>query len=493
MKKYLIFLMLLLVIGMPIARANPLLLIPLIGEVLDAIGIETIAADVVTNPTTLAAANDAVFASAADTAMATATSGTLQAGRALILSGAADSLGRVIKYAIPLDTDTVSKPAPTVISPAVLSTTPVGSVDATKYIFTTAQTSTFPAAEFTDGVSRPILERATIPQMSAYWAANIAPYLLPNVAITYANPFASYVVTASCSTTIPPGVCGPTVNTKNPAGALMFTLNPVGVISSGSPNGVYDLKRSPTGGYLPDTDDPDWQAANPPAWSTQTASDVYYSDSTKYIAIHFSGSETILRIIGLNGSNVQDHEYLFPATSSVPASVQTTSQPYNNIDAYVTNNPIDGSGSTPQQQINFPTDYARQGEAAAAATGINSRLDTIYGDLSGATDTNSSTSLTSISTDLDTHNTRIGDPSSYSPSVNFDWLPSLMPGAVTTCQPLPLNFTFTHGLLAGIAGEGDIDICDKLDLLRQILGWLIGVTTVFYIFRVFVKSGKADL
>ncbi len=77
--------------------------------------------------------------------------------------------------------------------------------------------------------------------------------------------------------------------------------------------------------------------------------------------------------------------------------------------------------------------------------------------------------------------------SSQIPAVNTSWVPSLLPGSVVACVPIPLTASLSHGVLAGITGTGYLDICDKLDLARQILGYLFGLATVIYIYFRFFR------
>lgn len=72
--------------------------------------------------------------------------------------------------------------------------------------------------------------------------------------------------------------------------------------------------------------------------------------------------------------------------------------------------------------------------------------------------------------------------------INTSWLPSLLPGASVQCKPIPINVELSHGWLSGLKASSSVDICDKLDLLRQIMAYLFGIGTVIYIFRVFTRA-----
>lgn len=72
--------------------------------------------------------------------------------------------------------------------------------------------------------------------------------------------------------------------------------------------------------------------------------------------------------------------------------------------------------------------------------------------------------------------------------VGTDWLPNLMPGAQLSCSPLKYEPAITHGPAAGLGGSFELDICDKLAVIREIIGWTIGIFTAIYVFRNFFRS-----
>ena len=72
--------------------------------------------------------------------------------------------------------------------------------------------------------------------------------------------------------------------------------------------------------------------------------------------------------------------------------------------------------------------------------------------------------------------------------INTGWLPSLLPGESVQCKPIPVNVALSHGWLSGLKASSSVDICDKLSLLRQIMAYLFGISTVIYIFRVFTRA-----
>jgi hypothetical protein len=72
----------------------------------------------------------------------------------------------------------------------------------------------------------------------------------------------------------------------------------------------------------------------------------------------------------------------------------------------------------------------------------------------------------------------------------ISWTPSLLPGSAVACHPLPIDVGMTAGLLSGTSGSTTLDICNQLDIIRQILGYLLMVSTTVYVFRCFSTGNK---
>jgi len=72
--------------------------------------------------------------------------------------------------------------------------------------------------------------------------------------------------------------------------------------------------------------------------------------------------------------------------------------------------------------------------------------------------------------------------------VDSSWLPDLRPGAVQACQAIAVDMNFTAGALSGLSVSEPLDICDKLDVPRQIMGYLFGLWAVWSIFGTFVNA-----
>lgn len=96
-----------------------------------------------------------------------------------------------------------------------------------------------------------------------------------------------------------------------------------------------------------------------------------------------------------------------------------------------------------------------------------------------------------INDKLDQNKTQLENSKDSLPTITGDWLPSLMPGNATSCQPLVFDFTL-HNRITGTlsAPNVQLDICDKLELVRSILGYMLGMWTVWYVWRRFTTVNQ---
>lgn len=74
--------------------------------------------------------------------------------------------------------------------------------------------------------------------------------------------------------------------------------------------------------------------------------------------------------------------------------------------------------------------------------------------------------------------------------IEKDWIPNLKPGPSVSCQPLNWSPAISHGPLSGLTGSIDVQWCDKVDIFREYLGWLFGVSTVIGIALLFFGSNR---
>ena len=109
-------------------------------------------------------------------------------------------------------------------------------------------------------------------------------------------------------------------------------------------------------------------------------------------------------------------------------------------------------------------------------------------DDSGFAGADAGTGLDDALSAIDARSDALGDFADSDIGVGWDWLPSLMPGAQLECTALVFEPAITHGPAAGLGGSYELDICDKLGVVREIIGWLFGLFTVFYVWRKFANS-----
>lgn len=169
-------------------------------------------------------------------------------------------------------------------------------------------------------------------------------------------------------------------------------------------------------------------------------------------------------------------------TQTVQAGQIAIAQPINGT--YVQS----ANPAVPTVQIDT-SNLAKTGESAAAAGTVVNSLNTNL----QAQDIDIASPTAALNASFNAINDNLTPKNENQPDIDFSWVPSLKPGTFTACTPFTFSMNPTMGAASGLTGSGEIDICDKLDLARQILGWLLGVVTVFYIFRVFVSANKAAL
>lgn len=256
-------------------------------------------------------------------------------------------------------------------------------------------------------------------------------------------------------------------------------------------DGIRRFQRSASG-FKPDPADPDFYTYSQPSPTTQPG------------MIRLTAPDAVTDIF----PNIDGGTQIDLTRESSPGQIETDSiklQTSQNTPGELTSSPpVPGSledvplptdpGTDTGSNLEIPTDYARTGEAAQAANTIKNALDTIK-DLmtapitSGEGDVPSSRAQTESS--IDALPQAIEDAVAITPSgVDSSWLPSILPGNSVACQAFPVTVNITHGPAAGIGGTGSINICDQMEIIRQIIGYLLGLTTIFYIWHTFMQSGR---
>lgn len=109
-------------------------------------------------------------------------------------------------------------------------------------------------------------------------------------------------------------------------------------------------------------------------------------------------------------------------------------------------------------------------------------------DDSGFAEASVGTGLNDALTAMDGHAQAVDSVVDAELGFGWDWLPNLKPGLPVACGPLLFEPAITHGPAAGLGGSFQLDICDKLNVVREMIAWLFGLFTVFYVWRKFVNA-----
>lgn len=141
-------------------------------------------------------------------------------------------------------------------------------------------------------------------------------------------------------------------------------------------DGVKRFKRSASGLIL-DATDPDWTATEKANAVVQQT--IQFKNSAEAVNVSANGTETMIQASAQEGLNVRYRDLRLDANAVPTKVVETT---YTNADANeVLASNTAANTSTGSASIQFPSDYARQGEASSAANTMNTRLDRIHDDL----------------------------------------------------------------------------------------------------------------
>lgn len=87
---------------------------------------------------------------------------------------------------------------------------------------------------------------------------------------------------------------------------------------------------------------------------------------------------------------------------------------------------------------------------------------------------------------------QIQDPQLDLPELpNISLIPQFTPGDPVACEPIPLNYEST-GITQYLNASASIDICDKLGLARDLLGYTFYLITLFFGWTSFYRQGRAS-
>lgn len=144
------------------------------------------------------------------------------------------------------------------------------------------------------------------------------------------------------------------------------------------------------GGLVADITDPDWSDREKSIFANPTVIVFRGSDSTgQPVRIDVSAPNNIVQVnaVSQNGSTVKFRQMSF-AADGTPGTVAEAVVPNATVDTFYDQNPSYSPTTSTSAQpvtVQFPSDYARQGEAAQAATQVSAqlspKLDQIHTDL----------------------------------------------------------------------------------------------------------------
>lgn len=180
------------------------------------------------------------------------------------------------------------------------------------------------------------------------------------------------------------------------------------------------------------------------------------------------------------------------ATSSV-TSVQTSTAPGSMSAPSASTAPTVTTEADPATTTNTPTVTQDQTKPADTQTcGLpGSPACNVNDDGFEGKDTFIGPKSQEISDKLDQNKTQLENSKDSLPNIAATWLPSLMPGNATACVPLLFDFSVNNHVLGSLSAPNvKLDICDQLDLVRSILGYMLGVFTVWYVWRRFVTANQ---
>jgi len=181
------------------------------------------------------------------------------------------------------------------------------------------------------------------------------------------------------------------------------------------------------------------------------------------------------------------------AATSTVTSVQTSTSPGSISSPSAAASPQVTTSADPTTATNTPTVTKDETKPADLQTcGLPGSPACVIDDTQfDGKDTFSSPRNSEINDKLDQTKTQLENSKDSKPDIKADWLPSLMPGNATACSPLIFDFTLHNRITGTLAAPNvQLDLCDKLELVRAILGYMLGVWTVWYVWRRFTTANQ---
>lgn len=321
---------------------------------------------------------------------------------------------------------------------------------------------------------------------------------------------------------------------RDDCGALYGSLAEcqAGFLVSGDGGGYIRYCKSSDGGFITRATSPDTELVPSNAMSPDGGCAAGYTQSGSVCNpapnAPFPPDETL--IINMNNGNYAVHPRDSIDSANIPVTVNADSVSYNNgantlnVTTTQTGVRVNSSTLNPDGSITQAVyDLVKQGDSYVLAGGTTSNVPGGVGTNPGANvDPENSTATTkncggpgqpACNVDVDDwgfsgkgdhsddvrqmndsavqHLTQIDTTADDGLDISHSWLPSLFPGDPVVCRPLVFNSSITHGSLSGLSASAELDICDKVLLVRQVLAWVFGISTVIYIFRAFSRANAA--
>lgn len=174
--------------------------------------------------------------------------------------------------------------------------------------------------------------------------------------------------------------------------------------------------------------------------------------------------------------------------SVVAVSTNTTTGSINTSTGTVTTgSTVSPAAPAPVSTINFPSDYARTGEAATAAATLAPKLDTLHNDLNPTNmpsdvATQAQTDLANANAGRDQFKTDIqGIPTMADPVTPPSLFQPFQSGACS-----PLSYTFGSSMTAG-SHTVTLDLCPWVPTIQRIGAWGMYLLTAAMLFQMFTR------
>jgi hypothetical protein len=219
------------------------------------------------------------------------------------------------------------------------------------------------------GVYKAPLRLASMSDYNPYGGSPVAPYGLPG---------SPYYVEASMYCT---GHMAAVYDPYKGADFCYQTAVAVDLSTSEPADGVKRFVRT-NEGFKPDPADPDWTAEERVQYGAAQSVQFKAADKSVVVNVAATGSSTEIKAAAQRANDVVLRTVKL-TSEAVPESVTETAVKDANADQVIASST---SNNGDPGTIVFPTDYARQGEAAAAANPLGVKLDTLHADLTQKVD-----------------------------------------------------------------------------------------------------------